>query len=205
MIIPATNLEIAHCVFEGPGKFPHRTSKDLNRKNMLSVILLQPGGWGTAPGRMEQIYIHDITMSNLDKPLIFILNMGNNGDNIRVEGLLAKGIKMPACSIESWKGGRFGSVLFKDIFIEYVGHGESHLNKLPVGQLHVDAHILPCWRQFARNVDQLSFENIKLKYIGSQVRPAFYFDNIGEVTLNQVTYKDVRQVSGYTIAEKKRE
>lgn len=191
MIMPATGLEIGHCTFEGPGKFPHRTSKELNRKNMLSAILLQPGGWGVAPGKMEKVYIHDIVMSDLDNPFMFILNQENEGDDILVEGVKATGINKSACSVESWKGGMFGAVTFRDIEIEYVGHNNLELKNLTAGQPHVDSRELPCWGWFARNVKQLTFEHVNIRYSGTEVRPAFCFDNVGEVILDRVEYQSV--------------
>lgn len=196
MIMPATDLEIGHCTFDGPGKFPHRTSKELKRKNMLSAILLQPGGWGAAPGRMDKIHIHDINISDLDNPLMFILNQGNDSEDILVERINAKGINKSACSVESWKGGSFGSVTFRDISIEYVGHNDPGLKNLTAGQPHVDSRELPCWGWFARNVKQLVFENVTLEYTGTEVRPAFCFDNVSEVVFDQVKYKSVPETEG---------
>ena len=45
LIMPATGLKIVDCEFRGPGKYPHRTSGEQKRRNMLSGILLQPGAW----------------------------------------------------------------------------------------------------------------------------------------------------------------
>ena len=191
VIMPATNLTIARCTFEGPGKFSHRTSKELNRKNMLSAILLQPGGWSLAPGKMDNVHIHDINISNLDNPFMFILNRGNESNEILVERVKATGINKSACSIESWKGGSYGAVTFRDVSIEYVGHNDPELKNLTAGQPHVDSRVLPCWGWFVRNVRQLTFENVEIRYTGVEVRPAFCFDNVGEVTFKQVRYKNV--------------
>jgi polygalacturonase len=191
MIMPASRLTIANCSFEGPGRFTHRTSRERKRNNMLSGILLQPGGWGAAPGKMEDIHIHDISMKNLDTPLMFVLNAGNEADHIVVERMEASAINKSACSVESWKGGSFGTLVFRDVVIEYRGQDTPGLSDLAVGQPHVDSRELPCWGWFARNVKQLVFENVELKYTGAEVRPAFRFDNVGNITFDKVKCKPV--------------
>lgn len=195
MIMPATGLTIAHCSFKGPGLFPHRTSKEKKRTNMLSAVLLQPGGWGSAPGRMEKIHIHDLEMENLDNPFLFILNQGNEGGDILVERIKASHITQSASSVESWKGGSFDQVVFRDISLEYEGHNSPEYLSVPVGQPHVDSRVLPCWGWFIRNVRQLTLENIILSYTGQEVRPAFYFDNVGTVVLKNVQSREVPGVN----------
>lgn len=101
MIMPATGLTIARCTFQGPGAFPHRTSKERRRTNMLSAVLLQPGGWGNAPGRVDNVSIRDLTIDRVDNPFLFILNQGNEGGTIKVEHVRATRIARSASSVES--------------------------------------------------------------------------------------------------------
>ena len=192
MIMPASGLEIAHCMFTGPGVFPHRTSKELKRTNMLSAVLLQPGGWGNAPGRVEDVSIHDLTIDNLDNPFMFILNQGNDCGTIEVERIKATRIVKSASSVESWKGGTFEHILLRDISIEYEGHDDLSLRGIHVGQPHVDSRVLPCWGMFVRNVKQLTCENVRLSYTGTEVRPAFFLNNVATVTFNNVESRQVQ-------------
>ena len=53
---------------------------------------------------------------------MIVLNEGNTGDNILVERMKATRISQAAVSIESWKGGTFGNVTFRDISISYEGN-----------------------------------------------------------------------------------
>lgn len=192
MIMPASGLEIAHCTFTGPGAFPHRTSKELKRTNMLSAVLLQPGGWGNAPGRVDRVSIHDLTIDNLDNPFMFILNQRNDCGTIEVERIKATRIVKSASSVESWKGGTFEQILLRDISIEYVGHDDLSLRDIQAGQPHVDSRILPCWGLFVRNVKQLTCENIRLSYTGTEVRPAFLLDNVAAATFDNVESRQVQ-------------
>lgn len=194
MIMPATGLTISHCMFKGPGAFPHRTSKELKRTNMLSAILLQPGGWGNAPGRVDNVSIHDLKIENLDNPFMFILNQGNDCGTIEVERIKATRITKSASSVESWKGGTFERILLRDVSIEYEGHNDPSLRNIQAGQPHVDSRILPCWGWFVRSVKQLTCENMSLSFTGSEVRPAFFLDNVATATFNNVECRQVPEV-----------
>lgn len=191
MIMPATNLTIARCTFQGPGEFPHRTSKERRRTNMLSAVLLQPGGWGNAPGRVDNVSIHDLTIDRVDNPLMFLLNQGNECGTIKVERVRATRIARSASSVESWKGGTFQHIVLRDITVEYAGHDDPSLPAIRPGQPHVDARVLPCWGWFFRNVKQLTCENVHLTYTGTEIRPALLLDNVAAATFRQVECREV--------------
>ena len=190
MIMPAEGLTISHCTFAGPGKYPHRTSKEQNRTNMLSAILLQPGGWSRAPGLVDRVHIRDVNISDVNNPLMFVLNEGNHAGKILVERLKAVHVNAYAASVESWKGGVFEDVTFRDISIEYAGHPDASLSDAVLGQPPVDARNLPCWGWLVRNVKTISFENVDIRYTGADPRPSFYFDNVATIRFNQVKYPD---------------
>lgn len=194
MIMPATDLTIAHCTFQGPGAFPHRTSKERRRTNMLSAILLQPGGWGNAPGRVDKVSIHDLTIDRVDNPLMFILNEGNECGTIKVKRVKATRIAKSASSVESWKGGTFQHILLRDISIEYTGHNDPALCTIQPRQPHVDARILPCWGWFFRNVKKLTCKNVRLTYTGTEIRPALLLDNVTTANFHQVECREVPEV-----------
>ena len=188
MIMPADGLTISHCNFSGPGRYPHRTSKEKQRTNMLSAILLQPGGWGKAPGIVDKVYIHDISISNLDNPFMIVLNEGNNAGKIRVERLKAVQVNAYAASVESWKGGVYDELTFRDISIEYADHPDASSSDASLGQPRTDPRNLPCWGWFVRNVKNIGFENVDLRYTGNDPRPAWYIDNVAVVKFNNVKY-----------------
>lgn len=189
MIMPANDFTISHCTFKGPGKYPHRTSKELKRNNMLSAIILQPGGWGRIDGNIENIHIHDVTIDTMNNPLMIVLNEGNDGDNIVVERLTATNISYAAASIESWKGGTFNNIIFRDIAISYVGNNDPASKDFVITRPPADSRPLPCWGWYARNVRHLTFENVVLNYEGTEVRPAFWFDNVGKVVMKNVNHQ----------------
>jgi len=188
IIMPAEDLTICHCTFAGPGRYPHRTSKERQRTNMLSAILIQPGGWVVAPGFTDKIHIHDMTLSNMNNPFMFVLNEGNNAGKILVERVKATQINAHAASVESWKGGMFDEVIFRDVSIEYIGHPDESSSDASLRQPGADSRPLPCWAWFARNVKSMTFENVDLRLTNTDPRPAFYFDNVDAVTFDGVQY-----------------
>lgn len=188
MIMPAIGLTISNCVFAGPGKYAHRTSKEKKRNNMLSAIILQPGGWGKAPGKIKDVHIHDISIDTMNNPLMIVLNEGNTGNNILVERMKATHINQAAISIESWKGGTFSDVTFRDISVNYIGDANPELKNIQVCQPPADSRPLPCWGWYARNVENLVLENVRLNFHGEDIRPAFWLNNIGKAELINVNY-----------------
>ncbi|WP_148372771.1 glycoside hydrolase family 28 protein [Bacteroides bouchesdurhonensis] len=191
MIMPATGLTISHCTFTGPGKYPHRTSKERKRNNMLSAILLQPGGWGKAPGRIDDIHIHDVEIKKVATPLMIVLNEENEAGRILVEKVKASAIGWSASSVESWCGGYFEEVVFRDISVEYIGCENKELKEMTIQRPHVDSRQLPCWGWFAKNVKKLTFQNVELKYTGKEVRPTFYFDSVKNIIFDKVACERV--------------
>jgi len=199
VIMPVNGMDISYCQFMGPGKYPHLTSGVKKRTNTLSAILLQPGGWGGAPGDLKNIHIHDLEMDNLANPFMFVLNEGNNGKDILVEKVIATRINMSALSVESWKGGVFENLTFRDINIQYVGNKDPKLKNILVGQPPNNARLLPCWGFLIRNVQNISFENLNLQYTGEESRSAFYFDNVYNTTFKNVVYKTDPNIESFIL------
>ena len=190
LIRPAVELTVSHCTFSGPGRYPHRTTKEKQRTNMLSAILLQPGGWSKAPGIVDKVHIHDIYINNVNNPIMIVLNEGNSAGKILVERMKAVQVNAYAASVESWKGGMFDEVTFRDISIEYVGNPNASSLDASLGQPEHDARNLPCWGWFVRNVHTITFENIDIYYTETDSRPAFYFGNVETVRFNEVNYPE---------------
>lgn len=188
MIMPSKDLTISYCTFQGPGKYPHRTSKELRRTNMLSAILLQPGGWGKASGTVQDVHIHDIVIDNVNNPFMFILNEGNEAENILTERVKATRINKYASSVESWRGGMFDNVIFRDILIDYLSSDDAISKNSKIEKPDVDARSLPCWAWYIRNVRNITFENINLKYQGKEIYPAFLFENVANPEFINVKY-----------------
>lgn len=186
IIMPVTDVKIDSCSFHGPGEFPHRTSGEKRRCNMLAALNIQPGGWGKAYGDIDKVYIRDIVADNVATPLMATLNENNNCGTLSVERMTATQVYGAPVSIESWKGGEFENVNMKDVSVEFVGADNPSMASLPVGPPPADYRQLPCWALFAKNVKTLDFENVSFSFSGKEYRPAFLFEDVGRKIFNQV-------------------
>lgn len=92
MIMPCDGLEVHDCNFFGPGNYPHRTSGEKHRTNMLFGLNLQPGGWGKAPGDVRNVYIHDCTMSGLSSPIGINNSDESHACDLTLENISATGL-----------------------------------------------------------------------------------------------------------------
>ncbi len=189
MIMPSVGLTISHCRIFGPGKFYHRTSKEKQRTNTLSAIILQPGGWGKTPGKVDGIHIHDINIDQVDNPLMINLYEENPAGEIIIERINATNINAFAASIESWKGSGYDKVILRDISFEYKGHPAGTDIELAPPP-HADARNLPYWGFFVRNVKAIHFENVELKVSGTDNRPAIGLDNTETIIMRHVKYPE---------------
>jgi hypothetical protein len=181
LIGPATHLIIHDCLFYGPGVHPHRTS---NRYNMLAGINLQPGGWDATKGALDDVMISDVTMHNVATPFFFTLKPGNTAGNIIVDRACATGVYRAASSVESWAETRFTNVVFRDVTIEYKGGGKLEDAHRAVKSPGVDARPLPAWGFYARNVQNLQFDNVRLRFEKEDFRPVLICTGVDKLVLD---------------------
>ncbi len=181
LIGPATNLLIHDCLFYGPGLHPHRTS---NRYNMLAGICLQPGAWDATKGELDDVFISDIAMQNVTTPFHFMMKPGNTAGRITVTRVSAVGVYRAACSVESWSEAPFRNVTFRDVDIEFEGGGTPEKALREVKAPGVDARSLPAWGFYARNVENLTFEDVRLTCVKPDQRPVMICEDVNDLTLD---------------------
>ena len=185
---------VQDCLFYGPGLHPHRTS---NRHNMLSGIILQPGGWDACDGALEDVLISDITMKNVASPVAVLLKRpGNTADDITVTDLTATGVYRAAASVESWCETACERVVFRNASIEYEGGGTAKQAKAPAQKPGVDARALPVWGFYGRNARDISLENVNLYFTKKDLRPTIVFEDVGRVLLDSVRFPKVPNAAG---------
>lgn len=188
IIMPVTDVAIDSCRFRGPGEFPHRTSGERRRCNMLAALNIQPGGWGRACGDVDRVHIKDVVIDQAATPVMMTLNEGNNCGTVTIENMTATGIYGAAISVESWKGGSYDKVGLKQVSVEYIGADNPSLADLAVGPPPADYRPLPCWGIFAKEVRHLELEDVTLSYTGKEYRPALMLDHVGTAELGNVEY-----------------
>ncbi len=191
LIGPATHLIVRDCLFYGPGVEPHRTS---NRYNMLAGINLQPGSWDKTVGDLNDVLISDITMTKVSTPFHFMMKPGNTAGRITVSRVSATGVYRAACSVESWGETSFRNVTFRDVDIEFDGGGAAGKIPTEVKAPGVDARPLPAWGFYARNVANLTFEDVRLTCTKPDQRPVLICDDVNQLTLDGVKYPRFKDV-----------
>jgi hypothetical protein len=190
LIGPATDLIVHDCLFYGPGIYPHRTS---DRHNMLAGINLQPGAWDATKGDLDGVLISDITMHNVSTPFHFSLKSGNTAGSIVVSRVTATGVYLAAASVESWAPEPFKNVVFRDVTIGYKGGGTREQAQMKVESPGTDARPLPAWGFYARNVQNLQFDNVRLRCEEEDLRPVLMCDHVDRLMLEDFNYPQAAQ------------
>jgi hypothetical protein len=186
LIGPATHLTIHDCLFYGPGLQPHRTS---DRHNMLAGINLEPGSWDATKGDLDDVVISDVTMKNIAAPFHFLLKgEGNTAGRILVTRASATGVYRAACAVESWTQAPFKDVTFRDVSVEFEGSRNPPSASGPIKAPGVDPRPLPAWGFYARNVEKLTFEDVRLACMEKDLRPMLLCDNVRQLAFDDLDF-----------------
>lgn len=188
LIGPATRLTIARNLFRGPGEQPHRTSGERRRTNMLSGIILQPGAWDATRGLLDEVFVADNTMENVASPVTLWTKPGNPVGRVVISGLNATGIYRAAFSAESWADAPLTNVVLRHARLEFTGGGTAEQARQPAKTPGVDARPLPAWGIYARNVENLSLEDVRLSLVHDDTRPALFVESVRHLVLDQVRW-----------------
>jgi hypothetical protein len=184
LIGPATRLTVADNLFRGPGEQPHRTSREKRRTNMLSGIILQPGAWDATHGPLDDVFIVNNAMENVASPVTLWTKPGNTVGKVTVSGLHATGVYRSAFSVESWAEEPVARVVLRDVHVEFGGGGKPWPADRRVEGPGVDARSLPAWGLYARNVGEISLEDVRLNLAEADTRPVIYAESINRLNLD---------------------
>jgi polygalacturonase len=192
LIGPATRLLVDKCLFYGPGQQQHRKQ---TRTNMLSGIILQPGAWDRTEGLLDQVVLADNTMHEVASPVTIWTKTGNPVGHITISGLTATGIYRSAVSVESWSDLPITNVVMRDAHIEFAGGGKAEQAVQPVKGPGVDARPLPAWGIYARHVETLAIEDVRLSLLSDDYRPVLLADGVAHLNLDGFKYTGVEGVT----------
>jgi polygalacturonase len=192
LIGPATRLLVDHCLFCGPGRRPHRSG---GRTNMLAGIILQPGAWDRTQGLLDDVVLSDNTMNEVAAPVTVWTKPGNPVGRITVSGLNATGVYRSALSFENWGDAAISNVVVRNASIEFAGGGTEAQGRQAVSGPGVDPRALPAWGVYARNVQQLTLEDVRLSLARSDQRPVMRAEQVEQLTLDNVRFTHVPGVA----------
>lgn len=195
LIGPAARLTVHDCLFYGPGLQPHRTSREQRRTNMLSGIILQPGAWDKTEGLLDEVLIADVTMHNVASPVTLWTKPGNRVGRVTVNRLNATGVYRAALSAESWADTPITNLVVRDTNIEFAGGGKAEQATQPVRGPGVDARPLPAWGFYARNVEQVALEDVRLSCIRDDFRPVLMAEDVRRLDLDGFKFTRVEGVA----------
>lgn len=195
LIGPAKRLTIADNLFRGPGEQPHRTSLEKRRTNMLSGIILQPGAWDATRGPLDEVFIANNVMENVASPVTLWAKPGNAVGKVTVSGLQATGVYRSAFSAESWSDEPIAKVVLRDVHAEFTGGGKAWPADHAVQGPGVDARPLPAWGLYARHVERLALEDVRLSVASDDTRPVVHAERVGELTLDNFRFSQVPGVT----------
>jgi hypothetical protein len=127
-------------------------------------------------------------MHNVTTPFHFALKPGNTAGRITVNRVAATGVYRAASSVESWAETPFTNVVFRDVSIEFAGGGKLDQARLPIKGPGVDARPLPAWGFYARNVKNLTFDNVRLSCLEDDLRPVLMADGVEKLVLEDFKF-----------------
>ena len=192
LIGPATHLLVGNCLFYGPGQRIHRTS---SRSNMLSGIILQPGAWDKTEGLLDDVFIANNVMQDVASPVTIWTKPGNPVGKITISGLNATGVYRAALSVESWANPPITNLVVRNASIEFSGGSKTEQRLQPVKGPGVDARPLPAWGLYARNVERLSLEDVRLSLARDDFRPVILADRVQSLDLDAFKFTHVAGVT----------
>ena len=161
---------------------------------MLSGIILQPGAWDKTEGLLDDVLLANNTMRQVASPVTIWTRGDNPIGSIHVTGLNATGVYRSAVSIDSWSDAPISNIFIRNANIEYAGGGKAEQSKQPVKGPGVDARPLPAWGLYARNVNQLTLEDVRFSLAKPDQRPVILAENVQNLALDNFRYPRVRGV-----------
>jgi hypothetical protein len=155
---------------------------------MLSGINLQPGAWDRCPGVLDDVLLSNNTMKNVASPLTLWAKPGNPVGHVTVSGLEATGIYHSAAALESWSDAPITNIVLRNVRVEFNGGGTSEDAKREVRGPGVDVRALPAWGLYARNVEQLTLEDVRFSLAKDDLRPVARADGVQRLTLDDFRF-----------------
>ncbi len=173
------------------GSLENITVRNVKAKNTGNALFIRLGHRsGVNPGILRNIHIDGLTVEvPFDRPDI----------NYDLRGPAVTFFHNPIpASITGIPNAKVENVVIENINIIYPGRSSKGMAYIPLSRLEqVPEHIksypeftmfgeLPSWAFYVRHVNDITFRNITLKLKAEDYRPAFVFDNVNGIILDNV-------------------
>lgn len=178
MIMPSDGLDIVDNDIYGPGKYEHITS---HRTRSEAAINLEPGGWGSAPGRMDHIRILRNNIACVLTPLSVTLSDENTMGSIRIERLVAHDVTRMALSVKSWGKALTDCVVMRHCDMTFDGIDDPQLPSWFETHSTNEWPVFPVWGMYFRNVDKVDVKRVRLRVKGRDYRKPYMCENVKNV------------------------
>ena len=189
------NIAISNCVIHKASESNIRNWKGTIRgvtgdTTVISGIALEvvDGGF------MDQIVISNITMRDIQTPLFIRLGSRKSAGSLRniiISGITAYNASLITSSVTGIPGHQVENVTIRDMVFYYTGGaGEDDVtrpvpeNEKGYPENRMFGHTLPAYGLYVRHVRNLTVENFQCYTLQPDARPAFVFDDVQNVWLN---------------------
>jgi len=189
------NIAISNCVIRKVSgndmqKWTTRIPRLTAETTVISGIALEvvDGGF------MDRVVISNISMQDVQTPLFIRLgNRSGTGTlkNVIISGITARSESLITSSITGIPGHLVENITVRDVFFEYTGGGTKADAVITVPEKEsaypenrMFGHVLPAYGLYVRHAKNLTLENIQCVTQLPDARPAFIFDDVHHVWLN---------------------
>src|SRR5262249_16887019 len=87
------------------------------------------------------------------------------------------------------------NVVFRNANVEFVGGGKAEQGKEAVRSPGVDVRSLPAWGVYARNVERLSLEDVRLSVLKDDFRPVIKAERVQQLNLDGCRFSQNAEVT----------
>jgi hypothetical protein len=112
-----------------------------------------------------------------------------------VSGLEATGIYHSALALEGAPDAPLTNVVLRNVRVEFNGGGTAEDAKRQVKGHGVDVRPLPVWGLYARNLEELRLEDVRLSLAKDDLRPVVIADRVQHLELDNFNFTKVSGVS----------
>ena len=145
-------------------------------------------------GIMDQVVISNITMRDVQTPLFIRLGSRRTAGSLRnviISGVTAYNASFITSSITGIPGHYVENVTLRDFVLYYTGGADDDDVTRPVPENEKDypenrmfGHSLPAYGLYVRHARNLTIENFQCYTLQPDPRPAFVFDDVQNLSLN---------------------